>query len=135
MHNMASALFPSFHLTSHFLQLSLLPGCLGSLQEIILVRGAQHCVPSVPPPPNKELKLSENLQKGKQPSNLEYKKLNYSGWHSADDGRSEPGIVLVQFHFGSATLTYFFSGVLFYFSEVKPMFTVHGLDPVGYGAF
>jgi hypothetical protein len=47
-HTMATAEFPFFHLTSYFLQLSLFPGCLGSLQEIILVRGPQHGVRSVP---------------------------------------------------------------------------------------
>jgi hypothetical protein len=49
-YNMASTLFPSLHLTSYFLQLSLLPGSLGSLQDIILVRGVQHGVPYVPLP-------------------------------------------------------------------------------------
>ncbi len=70
---MVSPLFPSFHLTSYFLQLSLLPGCLGFLQEIILVRRAQHGVPSVPPPPNKELKLSEELTTRKTTFKFRYK--------------------------------------------------------------
>jgi hypothetical protein len=81
-YNMAFALFPSFQFTSYFLQLSLLPGCLGSLQKIILVRGAQHGVPSVPPPPNKELKLTKRKTTVKFCFKTKIK-LNHSGCHGA----------------------------------------------------